>query len=496
MSVQMQIRRGTAAAWTAANPVLAQGEAGLETDTGKLKYGDGATAWSSLAYFGGSGTGTVTTVSVVSTNGFTGTVANPTTTPAITLTCSITGILKGNGTAISAAVAGTDYLAPTGSAAALTGLTSGQVTGALGFTPQTAYTILGTLGGLTNAAGVLTNNGSGGLSWGAVGGGMTNPMTTLGDVIYGGAAGAPTRLAGPATNGTYGQQSIPTAGAAVAPVWTLCQGTGAPVCATSPTLTTPVLGVATATSINKVTVTAPTTSATLTLITGSTLATNTAASLTLGLTSAATSVITMPSGTHTLGALDVAQTWSAVQTFTPQVVLSGGATSAAAILFTSNVNQAAGSVSYSATNGLQLWGKTGSANDLVLISNTGTIIMQLAVGATVPSFPQGVLPGISAPSWAATMSLTTSPYSVIRITLGGATTLNFSAGLDGQKIVLELKQDATGSRVVTWGTGVQWGTSPAAPTLTTTANKVDRIDLIYNSASSVWTAMGYSLGSA
>jgi hypothetical protein len=48
-------------------------------------------------------TGTVTTLSVVSANGFAGTVANATTTPAITLTTSITGILQGNGTAISAA---------------------------------------------------------------------------------------------------------------------------------------------------------------------------------------------------------------------------------------------------------------------------------------------------------------------------------------------------------------------------------------------------------
>jgi len=54
--------------------------------------------------------GSVTTVSVVSANGFAGTVANPTTTPAITLTTSITGVLKGNGTAISAAVANTDYV--------------------------------------------------------------------------------------------------------------------------------------------------------------------------------------------------------------------------------------------------------------------------------------------------------------------------------------------------------------------------------------------------
>lgn len=69
------------------------------------------------------GSGTVTSVSVASANGFAGTVATATTTPAITLTTSITGILKGNGTAISAAVAGdfpTLNQSTTGSAATLT----------------------------------------------------------------------------------------------------------------------------------------------------------------------------------------------------------------------------------------------------------------------------------------------------------------------------------------------------------------------------------------
>ena len=60
------------------------------------------------------GTGTVTSASVASANGFAGTVATATTTPAITITTSITGIVKGNGTAISAATAGTDYVAPGG----------------------------------------------------------------------------------------------------------------------------------------------------------------------------------------------------------------------------------------------------------------------------------------------------------------------------------------------------------------------------------------------
>ena len=50
MAVQIQIRRGTAAAWTSANPTLAAGEFAVETDTDKYKFGDGSTAWTSLGY--------------------------------------------------------------------------------------------------------------------------------------------------------------------------------------------------------------------------------------------------------------------------------------------------------------------------------------------------------------------------------------------------------------------------------------------------------------
>ena len=50
MSTQIQIRRALAATWTSANTVLADGEPGLETDTAKIKYGDGVTAWNSLPY--------------------------------------------------------------------------------------------------------------------------------------------------------------------------------------------------------------------------------------------------------------------------------------------------------------------------------------------------------------------------------------------------------------------------------------------------------------
>lgn len=65
---QLLHRRGTAAQWTSANPTLGAGELGYETDTGKFKMGDGATAWNAIAsYFqpgaGGSGGG-VTSVGI------------------------------------------------------------------------------------------------------------------------------------------------------------------------------------------------------------------------------------------------------------------------------------------------------------------------------------------------------------------------------------------------------------------------------------------------
>ena len=47
----MQQRRGTAAQWTTANPILAAGEIGFETDTSKFKMGNGTSAWSALQYY-------------------------------------------------------------------------------------------------------------------------------------------------------------------------------------------------------------------------------------------------------------------------------------------------------------------------------------------------------------------------------------------------------------------------------------------------------------
>jgi len=159
------------------------------------------------------GSGTVTTLSVASANGFAGTVANPTTTPAITLTTTVTGILKGNGTAISAATAGTDYQAPiTFGTGVLTALgvnvgTTGSIVvngGALG-TPSG--------GTLTNATGLPLTTGVTG-TLGAANGGTGNATYAIGDLLYASASTTLSRLADVATGSV-----LVSGGSGVAPAW-------------------------------------------------------------------------------------------------------------------------------------------------------------------------------------------------------------------------------------------------------------------------------------
>jgi len=139
---------GTATA-TAGAIAYGTGSAYAFTSAGTLgqvltSAGAGTPTWAAAA------TGTVTSVSVVSANGLAGTVATATTTPAITLSTTVTGLLKGNGTAISAATSGTDYAPATSGTSILYGNGSG------GFSNVTIGT------GVAFAGGTLSATGSGG----------------------------------------------------------------------------------------------------------------------------------------------------------------------------------------------------------------------------------------------------------------------------------------------------------------------------------------------
>ena len=128
---------------------LTNGELALNTADMKLYAKNSSGAVTLLASSSGA-SGTVQSVSVVSANGLAGTVANATTTPAITLSTTVTGVLKGNGTAISAAVSGTDYAPPTSGTSILYGNGSG------GFSNVTIGS------GISFAGGTLSATGSGG----------------------------------------------------------------------------------------------------------------------------------------------------------------------------------------------------------------------------------------------------------------------------------------------------------------------------------------------
>lgn len=52
IKTKIQLRNDLAATWNTKNPILLKGEMGVETDTRKIKIGDGTTAWKALSYVG------------------------------------------------------------------------------------------------------------------------------------------------------------------------------------------------------------------------------------------------------------------------------------------------------------------------------------------------------------------------------------------------------------------------------------------------------------
>jgi hypothetical protein len=192
MAVQIQLRRGTAAQWTSANPTLASGEVGIETDTNKQKVGDGTTAWNSLAYFNVNG-----------------------------ISFGTTGLTPSTSTAGNVTVAGTLNVANGGTG--LTTIPAGNVvigngTSALyGIAPGTAGNVL------TSVGGVWVSNASVG------GGGGVTSVTATSPIASSGGTTPNISLSGTV--------AVSNGGTGV----TTSTGTGSVVLNTSPTLTTPTL---------------------------------------------------------------------------------------------------------------------------------------------------------------------------------------------------------------------------------------------------------------
>lgn len=101
---------------------------------------------------------------------------------------------------------------------------------------------------------------------------------------------------------------------------------------------------------------------------------------------------------------------------------------------------------------------------------------------------------IAAPAWSSSMTLDWGSVDVYRITLAGNTTFNFAGGADGQSCIIELSQDGTGSRTVTWPATARFSTALPMPTLTTTAGKMDRIGFQVNTGLSKYDCVAVVKG--
>jgi hypothetical protein len=146
-------------------------------------------------------------------------------------------------------------------------------------------------------------------------------------------------------------------------------GSTAVVLSTSPTLVTPVLGVASATSINKVALTAPATGSTLTIADGKTLTASN--SLTLAGTDSTT--MTFPSSSATVAGLAIAQSFTATQTFTGSTTAIGAVFQDAAEVTTISATAATGTINYDVTTQSVLYYTTNaSANWTVNVRGNGT----------------------------------------------------------------------------------------------------------------------------
>ena len=145
----------------------------------------------------------------------------------------------------------------------------------------------------------------------------------------------------------------------------------------------------------------------------------------------------------------------------------------------------------------------GNASDTTITrSSAGVIAVEWVVVDTISAAntltnKTLTTPNIASIKWTvvtdtdgATITFDKNAWDFHRVVLGGNRTLALSNMAAGDKIVIDLVQDGTGTRTVTWFTTIKW-TWWTVPTLTTTINKIDTFGFICTSAGNY---QGYIIG--
>jgi hypothetical protein len=150
---------------------------------------------------------------------------------------------------------------------------------------------------------------------------------------------------------------------------------------------------------------------------------------------------------------------------------------------------------YNATTGaFTLTVKTASGTGITIDQGTraflycnSTDVYQLTEGTQVYQTVQ-------VKTYAATTAINWSQGSYARITLTGNVTFTFSGAVDGQRLVLEIIQDATGSRTITWPASVVFGSDVTSYVPSTTGSLRDFVGLLYNATSGKYYVVSIARG--
>ena len=141
--------------------------------------------------------------------------------------------------------------------------------------------------------------------------------------------------------------------------------------------------------------------------------------------------------------------------------------------------------------GLQYSGNTLAVSGVVLTTTNQSV-------AGVKTFADTLDLSVQTLTDSATIAVDAATSNKFHVTLGGNRTIaNPTNAVDGRLVIFRLQQDATGNRVVTWGSDYRFGGDLAAANvvLSTAANITDRIAFEYHAADGKWDCVSYVKGS-